>query len=83
MSGGGGAAAKSRGGGGHVNFHVASRGGGVAINFDFPAGGSCLNCFNKIIKKKILARSFLFLNLLYLVRQADTFLSFYFCKRRS
>ena len=26
-------------------------GGGVAINFDFPAGGSCLNCSNKIIKK--------------------------------
>ena len=39
------------GGGGHVNFHV-SRGGGVTINFDFPAGGSCLNCSNKITLKK-------------------------------
>ena len=38
-------------GGVHVNFHVTSR--GVTINFDFPAGGgggSCLNCYNKIIK---------------------------------
>ena len=57
--GGGGGAAKSRGGG-HVNFHVASRGGGVAINFDFPAGGSCLNCFNKIILKN--PRSLVFIS---------------------
>ena len=48
-----------------MNFHVTSKGGGVAINFDFPAGGggggSCLNCSNKIIKKKFsLARSLAF-----------------------
>ena len=39
-----------------MNFHVAivgGGGGGVTINFDFPAGGSCLNCSNKIIFKKI------------------------------
>ena len=76
---------KSRGGGGHVNFHVASRGGGVAINFDFPAGGggSCLYCSNKIIKKKSSLARILLINLLYLVRQADNCLSFYFCKCKS
>ena len=72
---------KSRGGG-HVNFHVASR--GVAINFDFPAGvGSCLNCSNKIIKKNSSLASLagvLLINVLYLVKQANKFLNFYFCK---
>ena len=33
-----------------MNFHMASR--GVTIKFDFPAGGSCLNCSNKIIFEK-------------------------------
>ena len=31
-----------------MNFHVANR--GVNFNFGFPAGGSCLNCSNKIMK---------------------------------
>ena len=66
-----------------MNFHVASR--GVAINFGFPAGGSCLNCSDKIIIKNFLASlaHVLLINLLYLVRQANKFLSFYFCKCKS
>ena len=61
-------------------------GGGVTINFDFPAGGSCLNCSNKInLKKSSLASlaRVLLINLLRLVRQADEFLGLYFCKRKS
>ena len=65
-----------------MNFHVASS--GFAINFEFPAGGggSCLNCFNKIIKKKSMLARVLLLNLLYQARQADTFLSFYFASAK-
>ena len=57
-------------------LHVASR-EGVTINFDFPAGGggSCLNCYNKII-------CVLLINLLYLVRQGIKFHSFYFCNAK-
>ena len=51
-----------------MNFNLASRGWRVTINFDFPAGGSCLNHFNKIIKiifsLPLLARV-LFIILLY------------------
>ena len=69
-----------------MNFHVASRGGGVTINFDFPAGGSCLNCSDRIMKKisslASLACVFL-INLLYLFRQANKFLSLYFGKCKS
>ena len=49
-------------------------------------GGSCFNCSKKIIKKISSLASLacvLLINLLYLVRQADKFLSFYFCKRLS
>ena len=51
-----------------MNFNLASRGWRVTINFDFPAGGSCLNYFNEIIKiifsLPLLARV-LFIILLY------------------
>ena len=71
-----------------MNFHVAGRGGGVAINFDFPAGGwgvrfNFFQYFKKIPHSLRFARSCLFINLLYLVRQANKFLSFYFYKCKS
>ena len=65
-----------------MNFHVVSR-GGFTINFDFPAVWSCLNCSNKIIEKIPSLAHVILINLLYLVRQADKFLSYYFCKRKS
>ena len=60
------------------------------MNFDSPAGGggSCLNCSNKMIKKSFSLASLarvLTINPLYLIMQANKFLSFYFgkCKNYS
>ena len=63
--------------GGHMNFHVARRGSPLtSLTFQQWGGGSCLNCYNYIIKKissfASLARV-LFIEILYLVRQADKF----------
>ena len=69
-----------------MNFHLASRGGGSPLTLTFQQGGSCLNCSNKKNKKKCLARfarSCLLINLLYLVRKVDKYLSFSFCKHKS
>ena len=34
-----------------ISLWLVGGGGGSPFNFDFPGGGSCLNCSNRIIKK--------------------------------
>ena len=70
-----------------MNVHVASRGWGSPLTLTFQqGGGSCFNCSNEIIKKISSLASLTCVsltNLLYLVRQTDKTLSFYFCRCNS
>ena len=72
-----------------MNFHVASRGGGGGSSLTLPfqqGGGVMFKLFQyNNLKNSLLASlaRVLLINLLYLVRQADKFLGFYFCKHKS
>ena len=66
-----------------MKFHVASRGGGSPLTLTFQQGGGIMFKLFQLNNKNIssLVRVLL-INLLYLVRQANKFLSFYFAIAR-